>query len=72
MVPTVALFGLVTVKVKVETSFTPTVLGEKALAIKGGTTASTFNVELVAGNATVPVVTVMPLLVLETVLILLR
>ena len=62
MVPTVALFGLVTVNVKVETSLIPTIAGAKALAINGGATATTLSI-LVAPAA---LETVIALLVVET------
>lgn len=61
MVPTAALLGLEMVKVKIEISPVPTAAGENALAINGGTEASTFSVLLA-----VRPVEVTPLLVIAT------
>ena len=59
MIPTVALFGLLIVKVSVETSPTPTVAGVNTLAIEGGKVDCTVKVLLAVSPVDVtPLLTV--------------
>ena len=59
MVPTVALFGLLIVKVSVETSPAPTTAGANTLAMEGGNAACTVSVLLaVSPVAVTPLLTV--------------